>query len=411
MNNEPSSMNKQREEQLIAANFPLEVKVTSIQNQISKSLVTNLPSTPSRKRVVNKTSTSPKTKKSKVDEVSFEFHDEVKAASSTLLATSQLKTPRKQAPKKTSTSPRTKKVKVDVVKTPKKRAANKIITSPRTKKKKVDEVSFDVVESMAVKDTSEFLFQFSVALTPLQKLLAILKDPRISPDNPQKSEIAHYVSEDKKLYGISYEEFLRHRENDYMGCEVINGFMHLLEEKYNNMGKNKFFSHQFFSTVLDEKMSRSNADVPSRLTKMANTNKDNWNNTWERLFFPINVWDNHWILIVLDKTTKQVMVFDSVKKSNKYQAEKILNLVNEMEGSTAEWSIVTNEQNSGIQRQHDAVNCGYFTCWYARQLVTNQSIQCFSGDHDAAVQDIREDIMCSIIEREIVIGDDKRKKK
>jgi Ulp1 family protease len=196
-----------------------------------------------------------------------------------------------------------------------------------------------------------------------------------------------------------------------MGCEVINGFMHLLEEKYNNMGKNKFFSHQFFPTVLDEKMSRSNADVPSRLTKMANTNKDNWNNTWERLFFPINVWDNHWILIVLDKTTKQVMVFDSVKKSNKYQAEKILNLVNEMEGSTAEWSIVTNEQNSGIQRQRDAVNCGYFTCWYARQLVTNQSIQCFSGDHDAAVQDIREDIMCSIIEREIVIGDDKRKKK
>ena len=105
------------------------------------------------------------------------------------------------------------------------------------------------------------------------------------------------------------------------------------------------------------------------------------------------------------------MVFDSVKKSNKYQAEKILNLVNEMEGSTAEWSIVTNEQNSGIQRQRDTVNCGYFTCWYARQLVTNQSIQCFSGDYGVAVQDIREDIMCSIIEREIVIGDDKRKKK
>jgi hypothetical protein len=41
-----------------------------------------------------------------------------------------------------------------------------------------------------------------------------------------------------------------------MGCEVINAFMHLLEEKFNNEGKNKFFSHQFFPTVLDEKMSR-----------------------------------------------------------------------------------------------------------------------------------------------------------
>jgi hypothetical protein len=76
--NKPSTMNKQRVEQLIAANFPLEVN-------ISKSPVKNLPSTPStrsltkkkddpnptptaKKRVANKTSTSPKTKKSKVDE-------------------------------------------------------------------------------------------------------------------------------------------------------------------------------------------------------------------------------------------------------------------------------------------------------------------------------------------------------
>ncbi len=245
----------------------------------------------------------------------------------------------------------------------------------------------------------------------MQKLHAILKDPRLSPDNPHKSEIAHYVSKDKKIYGIAYEEFLRHRKNDYMGCEVINGFMDLLEEKYNNMGKNKSFYHQFFHTVLDEKMSRSKTDVPLKLTKMVNHNKDNWNNTWERIFFPINIWDNHWILIVLNKTMKQVMVFDSVNKSNQYQAKKILNVVNEMEGSTAEWSIVTNDQNSDIQRQSDVVNCGYFTCWYAQQLVTNQSIQHFSGDYGVTVQDIREDIMCSIIEQEIVIGDDKRKKK
>jgi hypothetical protein len=86
-------------------------------------------------------------------------------------------------------------------------------------------------------------------------------------------------------------------------------------------------------------------------------------------------------------------------------------LVKEMEGSTAEWSIVTNDQNSDIQWQSDVVNCSYFTCWYARQLVTNQSIQHFSVDYGVAVQDIREDIMCSIIEREIVIGDDKCKKK
>ena len=130
-----------------------------------------------------------------------------------------------------------------------------------------------------------------------------------------------------------------------------------------------------------------------------------------KVFFSVHVWPDHWILIVLDKTVKQVIVFDPIRVTNQYETKLFLKLVKEMEGSTAEWTIVTNVDNNEIQRQRDTVNCGYFTCWYARQLVTNQSIQCFSGDYGVAVQDIREDIMCSIIEREIVIGDDKRKKK
>jgi hypothetical protein len=34
----------------------------------------------------------------------------------------------------------------------------------------------------------------------------------------------------------------------------------------------------------------------------------------------------------------------------------------------------------------------------------------FYGDYEVVMKDIREDIMCSIIERKIVIGDDKQKK-
>jgi hypothetical protein len=49
---------------------------------------------------------------------------------------------------------------------------------------------------------------------------------------------------------------LRHCNNGYMGCEVINGFMSLLEEIFNNEDKNKFNSQQFFDIILDEKISR-----------------------------------------------------------------------------------------------------------------------------------------------------------
>jgi hypothetical protein len=68
-----------------------------------------------------------------------------------------------------------------------------------------------------------------------------------------------------------------------------------------------------------------------------------------------------------------------------------------------------NDQNSCIQQQMDKVNCGYFTCWYAQQLVTNESIDWFGGDYEVAMIDIRENIMCSIIKQQNLIGDDKQK--
>jgi hypothetical protein len=33
--------------------------------------------------------------------------------------------------------------------------------------------------------------------------------------------------------------------------------------------------------------------------------KDNWNNTWDGLFLPLNVHNNNWILIAADKCLKK----------------------------------------------------------------------------------------------------------
>jgi hypothetical protein len=39
----------------------------------------------------------------------------------------------------------------------------------------------------------------------------------------------------------------------------------------------------------------------------------------------------------------------------------------------------------------------------------NESVDKFDGEYEVVIKDFREDIMCSIIERRIVIGDDKQK--
>jgi hypothetical protein len=254
------------------------------------------------------------------------------------------------------------------VRTPsKKRVTRKQSSTALRKRIKIDDATSVNVEATVVKDTSESIFQFTADHTQLQKLHQILNDSRVSPDNPKQTEIAHFINEQPKSYGITYFEFFRHRNKEYLGCEVINGSMHLLREQFDNGGKNRFFPTQFFPTVIDEKISRSKQGEQSKLTNFVNSNKDEWKNNWEELYFPIIVHDNHWILILVDKPAKAVVVFDSIANINQYHVDKIFDLVKLMEDSTTTWSTINNSQNIHIQRQKDKVNCGYFTCWYARQ--------------------------------------------
>jgi hypothetical protein len=97
------------------------------------------------------------------------------------------------------------------VKTPSKKRVTKKQSSTASRKRiKIDDATSVNIEATAVKDTSESIFQFTADHTPLQKLHQILNDPHVSPDNPKHSEIAHFVNEQPKSYGITYIEFLRH---------------------------------------------------------------------------------------------------------------------------------------------------------------------------------------------------------
>jgi hypothetical protein len=164
----------------------------------------------------------------------------------------------------------------------KKRVTKKQISSTASRKRiKIDNATSVNVEASVVKDTSESIFQFTADHTPLQKLYQILNDSCVSPDNPEQTEIAHFVNEQPKSYGITDFEFFRHRNNEYMGCEVINRFLQLFREQFDNIGKNCFFPTQFFPTVLDEKISRSKHGEQSQLTNYVNLNKDEWKNNRE----------------------------------------------------------------------------------------------------------------------------------
>ncbi len=152
--------------------------------------------------------------------------------------------------------------KVNKLKTNIKRVANmermvirkkaKLIDLP-AKGDEVDEMPVEV-ENTVLKDQDAYLFEFPTKLTPMQKLNQIVEEEYLMSNlNDDLQEYAVYGNQTARMFGIKYADFLAYKESEYTGCDVINGYMHLLEKTYNNGGKNKFFAHQFFINVIEDK--------------------------------------------------------------------------------------------------------------------------------------------------------------
>jgi len=88
----------------------------------------------------------------------------------------------------------------------------------------------------------------------MQKLNQIVEDNYLMSDfHDNLQEYASYGNRTARAFGIKYADFLAYKESKYTGCDVVNGYMHLLEEMYNNDGKTTFFAHQFFIKVIEDK--------------------------------------------------------------------------------------------------------------------------------------------------------------
>jgi Ulp1 family protease len=128
-------------------------------------------------------------------------------------------------------------------------------------------------------------------------------------------------------------------------------------------GENEFFAVSFFGTCIEDTM---------MLRKMTEF-KNEFKTLWKKLFFPINVYSNHWILLTIDIDEKAVEVFGSLGQKNEHFTKALLKVINQLKKKDEQWVVLDNS-TANIQRQHDSVCCGWFTCWYAYQIATNKSM-------------------------------------
>jgi hypothetical protein len=67
-----------------------------------------------------------------------------------------------------------------------------------------------------------------------------------------------------------------------------------------------------------------------------------------------------------------------------------LKVVNQLKKKDEQW-VVVDDTTANIQRQHDSVSCGWFTCWYAYLIATNKSVAKWLGcDYDKEMRAIKK---------------------
>ena len=75
-------------------------------------------------------------------------------------------------------------------------------------------------------------------------------------------EPANYVKNGRlRQYPLLYIDFIKFKERNFTGCEVINGYIHLLQKEFSDGGKNQFFDHNFFETVVNQDIKLLNGEL------------------------------------------------------------------------------------------------------------------------------------------------------
>lgn len=92
----------------------------------------------------------------------------------------------------------------------------------------------------------------------------------------------------------------------------------------------------------------------------------------DKLFFPINIKNNHWACAVIFIQEKRIQFYDSIGGDGTYYMRALLDYVKDewrrkTQGqdlpNVSEWKLVSTNINT--PRQENGFDCGVFTCMYA----------------------------------------------
>ena len=269
------------------------------------------------------------------------------------------------------------------------RKKKKIVVTP-AKKNNIEFMKVD--ENMPTENEDSPLHIFSTGSSGKDRLLSVLKSDFTQPGSMFNKKIALYVDVENRDRWVTYKDFIRYKEKDYISSNVVNAYFWLLDQRFENI---KFGDSFVYSAMQDEYFEDD---------KLKRQILAKWPESIDALFLPINIDDNHWILAVVNKRVKTIDVYDSLRYKNGKIIKLLFNNLDMVLDNNSVWK-VNNGYNINIQRQLDSHSCAFFTCWYAYQLATGGSLETWSTNIDwrSRVEKIAECVYVSIVDRKVAV--------
>ena len=201
---------------------------------------------------------------------------------------------------------------------------------------------------------------------------------------------------DKFRVSFKHRDLLRLSPGVWLNDEVINFYMKLCEERERELSKiaerrpNLFLNTFFYSKLIDY----------GRGFKYSNVRK--WLKginifTYSRVFIPINI-SQHWSLICVSVSTREIMYLDSMGKDGKDIMTNISKwLLNESNGSYD--FLEFTEKNSKCPQQVNGDDCGVFVLSFVDLLSNDLPLDMIT---QSRCEDIRKSLAFWIVRGSLV---------
>jgi sentrin-specific protease 1 len=167
---------------------------------------------------------------------------------------------------------------------------------------------------------------------------------------------------------ITKGNILRLLPGAWINDELINYYMKMLQQYSDSLNKNNYY----FSSSFMDKLFEGNVYTYKNVERWSR--HFNPLNTYDKIFFPINISNWHWVLICADRSTKTMTYFDSLfGESGHLYLSNILNYFKEHSYLQNDiWNLVDIPIDQPSQTNN--CDCGIFTIMVADFLTDDLSI-------------------------------------